>query len=935
MALFLAGIAVMPGNALAQTGTVYGEVTDAITGETLPGANVVIQGTTYGIATDIDGRYTLRRVPAGDHVLEIRYMGFSTQQIPITVVSGERVRQNIELEPVPLEGDEIFVIGYQRGQSRALTRQRESPNIRSVISSEQLDRMTTTSVSGALARVTGMHGGTNIRGVGSAASNITMDGQRMGTTGKGTRAVDLGTISVDMVSELDVIKVITPDMDADALAGVINISTRRPVGGERDFDVRLGGGANSRYFNQIGGNTRMAMSYGDSPTQKFSFALNASYQRSPSGREELLTNWATRVFDDDRGPVDVLNNLSTTLRFDHRDRYGTGLQMTFQPTDRTTFHVQGMFNYQEREEMRYWKQYNPSVDNYISPNETRHPRPVDRSGRMQTYSRLMDFEIHQYTFQAAARHLFDSFDLEYKLGWGHGRYFEDSYEFYFQTPSLYEFFVNMEDRLKPTVDLLMEDYPHDGRWEQRWVDNLFDRHIDNEFSGTIDLQVPYQWGSFKFGSSARMTFKDGDHETHRMEFDRPLRMNSYDMIQGASWHIFDRDFHHTYHHPQLLDLHSARDFYYAKYPHFDLNLERWGQETDTRSFEANENTFAAYGMGTLRFGRFRFLGGARVEHTYNRYDGREAIIDFDGNYRGSLPLSNTNTYTYLFPNAQMVYGLGARTNIRIAYSRSIGRPTFAQLSPYRLINYSNQTIRRGNPDLKPMISDNFDLMFEHYFMGVGEFTIGFYYKELADFVYLFERRRPSPLEPGEGEPEQPVDEFAGWDERTFLNGEEANVYGVEVSWQQSLRFLPGFLGNLSTFANYTWSQSTAHMDRRKAPLTGQIPHIVNVGLDFQQGGFAMNLFYQWSSDVLVGYGAQRWVPEIQLQERVYFDRYSYGRNDLSATLRYRITSNMRMWLDLNNLLNNTTGEYFYDSDFYPRLTVMTGRSASLGLRYSL
>ncbi|MEX0686657.1 MAG: carboxypeptidase-like regulatory domain-containing protein, partial [Balneolales bacterium] len=160
--LFLLLFAIISPEVYAQTATITGEVTDAETGEALAGATVLVKGTSQGVATDIDGRYTLRRAPVGDQVLVYRYIGYITQEIPITIISGDNPEQNVQLSGDHIEGDDLLVIGHQRGQSRALTRQRESVNIRSVMSSERIDRMTVTTVSGALARVAGMHGGTNI-----------------------------------------------------------------------------------------------------------------------------------------------------------------------------------------------------------------------------------------------------------------------------------------------------------------------------------------------------------------------------------------------------------------------------------------------------------------------------------------------------------------------------------------------------------------------------------------------------------------------------------------------------------------------------------------------------------------------------------------------------------------------------------------------------
>ncbi|MFU8860555.1 MAG: carboxypeptidase-like regulatory domain-containing protein, partial [Cyclonatronaceae bacterium] len=164
-------------------GIIFGMVRDAETQEILPGANVVIREYMIGDAADVDGRYTLRRVPAGDVRVQVSYLGFETKEIDVTLAAGQQFELNIELEADLFEGAEVFVTALQRGQSRALTAQRQAVSIRSVVSSEQIDQFADATVSDALQRVSGMgHGGSNIRGVGAGFAKITMDGQRMGST---------------------------------------------------------------------------------------------------------------------------------------------------------------------------------------------------------------------------------------------------------------------------------------------------------------------------------------------------------------------------------------------------------------------------------------------------------------------------------------------------------------------------------------------------------------------------------------------------------------------------------------------------------------------------------------------------------------------------------------------------------------------------------
>ena len=931
--------------ALTGTGTIFGEVRDAVTGETLPGANVIIQDSRIGVATDVHGRYTLRQVPAGDQIMEIRYMGFVTQQISIHLSEGEALEQTVMLVPDLIEGDEIFVTAFQRGQARALTRQRESVNIRSVVSAEQIDRFADQTIEGALQRVAGMgHGGTNIRGVGAAMTNVTMDGQRMGSTGA-DRSVDLGTISADMVADLEVIKVITPDMDADAMAGVINVNTRRPIGGQRTMNARLGGGWNSRFLDVTGPSARGSLSYGDSPSDHFSYGVNLSYLRSVGSSEDLGLRYETTNLG--AGPIDVLTQLRPRMRFSPTDRYGTAMQFTFQPTDRTTFHVQGMFNYLEGESHTFQKDVSPEIGRYYTPNQTGNgsggAEGFPTNWAMMPFGfELSESDIHQYTFQFSARHLFERMDMEYALGWGHGRTIGNTYNFEFRSNERYDYLVNIEDRLHPEVDFTYwspQNWPREETMAFRRIDHRWDNHIDNEFLGRIDFTVPFKQTTFKFGASAIMAYKDGKRERYRQELLSNVTIKLFDKIPNRDWPLFERS-HQAYQLPWLLDLHSARDWYYTNYPHFRADMEVWAQEKETSKYFANENTFAGYGMMTVRFGRFTFLGGVRVEHTTNSYDGRDARISQSGNFLGAEDVSASNDFTNLFPNAQLVFALSRFTNARLAYSRSIGRPGFNELNPQLMRDYYNERLSGGNPNLKPMVANNLDFLVDHYFLNVGQISLGLFYKDLTDFVYRFQDIvGPGGVEGLVTDEEEGL--YAGWNWSTYMNGDEATVYGFEMSWQQNLDFLPGFLSNLGVYTTYSYAHSVSDIGRRDtdgnvvwAPLAGQRPHVVNAGLDFSLGGFFTQVSYQWGAPSLSSYGSPRWVPPIQLRERVYFDSYRDAANNMSMTVRYRLTENFRLWADGSNLLNYRSISYQYDRDYYPTNVSLSGRTVNVGIHYT-
>lgn len=930
-------------------GIVYGEMRDAETGETLAGANVIVQGTQIGTTTDEDGRYTLRRAPAGEQIIEYRYLGFHSQDIEVTVIAGERVQQNVDLEPQMIEGDEVLVRARQRGTSRTLTRQRESTNIRSVISSEHMDDFGVQTVSGALGTIAGMHGGTNIRGIGAANTNVTMDGQRMGGTGAGDRSVDVGTISADMVQDLEVIKVITPDMDANALSGVININTRRPVGGERDINARIGGGFDTKFLPITGPERRVSFSYGDSPTDRFSFAVNLSYLRTISTDERFSLNWDTRNFTFIDGSSDVLSDFTTRMEYGTRDRYGAGLQFTFQPTDRSTYHIRGMFNRQNRTDDRQGRNLEISTDRYVHPGQTGEPGFPGNKDRIEYQTRTEDRAIDQYTFQFGGRHLYDVLEMDYAMGWSHGRQNRERYDFPFRTPQRFDYLIDIEDRWHPTVDIAphgeVTDWPSMSLPGQSGIGYRWGSYVDNEFRGTVDFQVPVPggYGSMKFGTSALLSFKQGEYEEFGGGFDAGLSIEDMELLVNQDWKIFGRD-HPSYHLPYLIDLAKAREFYHGQRPHFRVDHDSWATSSETSDYLSEEHVFAAYGMTELERGRWTFLGGVRVEHTRTRYSGKEVEIDSEGNLRAVDDVIHPNNYTHLFPNAQVIYGIGEFTNIRLAYSRSIGRPGYSQLSPTIERDYDSQTISEGNPNLNPMVSDNFDFLIDHYFLDVGQFSVGLFYKDLRDFVFSFSDKYEDAI--GEVDPDAEIEDspYVGWDYDSYLNGEEAMVYGLEVTWQQSLSFLPGPLHNFRIYSTYSYTYSEADIGRRDPSgkimvrMEGQRPHSWNAGLNYAQGGFSGQVSYSGFTPYVTSYGDLRPVPgdpNVPIGERRFFDSYRDASNDLSFTMRYRITDAFRVWLNGNNLLFNRRVDYNYDRDLYPSSMRMSNRSFEMGIRYSI
>ncbi|MEM9998814.1 MAG: TonB-dependent receptor [Bacteroidota bacterium] len=239
-------VAVAASGAAAQsgalTGTIAGRVTDAVTGEALPGATVVVVGTTLGAATDAEGRYTIDEVSAGTRVLRASFVGYEPAERTVTVSPRETVEVHFALAPDDNALDDVTV--ESSVEAAAL---RRSPFAVSTVDAQRLAGRGLT-VDEAIARVAGVQ----VRrsgGLGSASvfSIRGLEGQRVQVyvdgvpTDFGGRAFTLDRIPLQLVDRVEVYKGIVPaEFGGDGLGSAVNLVIRRPEGGYLDASYTAG-----------------------------------------------------------------------------------------------------------------------------------------------------------------------------------------------------------------------------------------------------------------------------------------------------------------------------------------------------------------------------------------------------------------------------------------------------------------------------------------------------------------------------------------------------------------------------------------------------------------------------------------------------------------------------------------------------------------------
>jgi len=239
----------LPGLSWAQQGTITGTVTEAETGDPLPGATVQIPEEGTGAATDAEGQYRITGVPAGEQTIQVSFVGFQATERTVNVPAGGTVRANFELQRQTAQLDEVVTIGYGEREREELTGSVSSvsageiEDVASVGSPEELLSGTAgvnvTSTSGLAGQAVSV----SVRGVSSLNGNsqplYVVDGTPItsaatgGGFGQATNA--LSTISSQNIQSIEVLKgaAATAIYGSRAANGVVLIETKKGSAGER------------------------------------------------------------------------------------------------------------------------------------------------------------------------------------------------------------------------------------------------------------------------------------------------------------------------------------------------------------------------------------------------------------------------------------------------------------------------------------------------------------------------------------------------------------------------------------------------------------------------------------------------------------------------------------------------------------------------------
>lgn len=933
-----------------------GVVMDATSNDALPGANIIIVGTSIGVASDLYGNFLIRNLPVGELVMRVSYVGYRTLETNIKTLAGRTIELNLKLEFQSIEGDEVLVTAQARGQAAAINQQLSADAIVNIVSSARIQDIPDANAAESVGRLPGVsilrQGGEGnkvvIRGLAPKYNSIQVGGIKMASTDTDDRSVDLSMISPYMLEGIEVTKAITPDMDADAIGGTVNFKLREAQKGWK-YDFLLQGG-----FNDLKNKFNDYKIVGSGSNRFFEDKLGVFAQIDIDQRNRSANNMGSS-YSLNAPDINIENqvfinslNLSDVIRFNNR--YGGTLVLDYRIPSGSI-----------------------KLNNFFSLSKT------ETENRNESYG--IELNTHTYSTSVSERNLnvfinslnyeqdLSLFKIEAQISNSYSEYkIPDNLSFTFQEANA----LSNVDRSTSPYDL--PNYARNNL-SNTFITDVFRSSAfskDRETVGSLNLSRKFNVfdqlsAGFKIGGKYSYKDKFHDYNAKGGFLNSGSGQDARDAILTAYPWMKEVVASGSINLPYILFMdknYNSGRFLKGRYvpgPAADIDLmygivnilEGLGLDREAyRHYDYSSNTFdysgneyynAGFAMTDIQFSSLiKIIAGFRYEEVKREYtavNGNSTVGIAQIEYK-HWDTTTTITHSNLLPIFHIKIQPFKWFDVRFAYTNTLSRPDFNTIIPR--YNIGVEAVTWNNYKLKPAHSENFDLYLSFHENTLGLFTIGAFTKNIKDMIFASNGKiLLDPSEIGMTPSEKGKALF------TYLNNPNpAKLWGIEVSWQTNFWYLPGFLKGLVLDINYTHIKSEAKYPRTvvesqvlmeppwilqteidtfyTARMISQPNSILNVSLGYDYKGFSIRGSLLYQSDIFIA--ANFW------QElRVNTD--DFLRWDLSIK-QDLMWEGFQLYLNVTNI-SGALDRNLNSGSGFPTLEQYYGRGADLGIRYRL
>ncbi len=725
-------------------GTVYDEANLI-----LPSATVFLEGTNIGTITDAKGEYRIPVKP-GTHTVIVSFLGYEKSKQEVTIQKGQTKVLDFSLSPTQIVGKEVVITAQAKGQLGAINKQLSANSVMNAVSKARLEELPDANIAESLGRISGVSvsrsaGEANkviIRGLEPKLNAITVNGVRMPSTSSGgtggnhgsrygsddnigDRSVDLSMISSDLLEAVEVYKATTPDMDAEAIGGMVNLRVKKA--GEKPLAMlKLEGGYNqlANDYSNYKGVGQFSRRFFDN---KFGVIAGGNIENVNRSSERLSASYRVDgVRDSITGVVPIRGrNLNMRYTDETRKRYGASLTLDYK-YDKGVIWLSNFYSQTSRD---------------IFSNTTLYS---DETGNIRHRVRDQKVDLRGLSTSLNGEHHVGNMDIDWVLS-----------RFHTQTDNWYDWQLEFhEDGGQPYDSTMIPGKPLTWPGAARndldymYLRNVFmrpDTTSQTDYAGELNFEIPFALGDkiggfLKFGGKYTRTDRDraaggkgqlfyylgGDRVSIPQSlYPNELILNENDgLISARNFITSPTDF------KQIINNE------YRLWPIFDREpIDLWWetQQSDFRKdryelanvYNLTETIAAGYVMAKVKIGRVYNAIWSTASEQYGA---------------GGVQKDTTTTksYGHWFPHLHLQFKPLSWFDLRASVNKTLARPNYDWISPRTQITANNTTITRGNPHLKESISWNYELAAAFHSQKFGLLSIGGFYKDISDIFYVKE-----------------------------------------------------------------------------------------------------------------------------------------------------------------------------------------------------
>jgi TonB-dependent receptor len=819
--------------------------------------------------------------------------------------------------------EEVVVTGQRASDRDSLLKKRDAVSAVEVVSANDVGKLPDQNVAEAVRRLSGVSVATDkgegryliIRGIEPNLANVTINNQTASAPEPESRNVKLDDIPSALIGSVTVIKSLTPDLDANAIAGQVDINTLTAFDRTKNIlSARLVRGTfEATDAKSTEGDVSVGGKFG--ADRQFGLVLAGNYSKRPSVSDDVLAGGRQEVAGVDLPEELDMRSYSPAIR----KRSGAVANFDWRPNDDVKLYARLMYSkFDDNETRNRFRFFFPDSASGYSTLNANGGVITSTSGRhlvrlrneitdTTTLAFGGDFNLGKGVLTVQGTHALsekkdpirDEFDYRSRAIGGASPPAQGGV--FVLGPRMPESLVVDPALLNPSIYNLRQ-------YKQ------VSRHAEEELNQIrADYKLPIEaWGEgsyLKFGAKYldRDKFTDANGHVY-------TRGNGETLV-GETDETIPTVYKGRFSFGPTVDYTLAKAYFDANKGLFVDSPTDRPIETLGSDFRVVEKITAGYGMVSVTRGDLTIIPGVRVEHT----DGKTSAIAVTPTATVNDTYNQFGQYDYTdwFPSVNLKYNISERLLTRAAVTTALGRPNYADLAPTLAVSAADNEVTLGNPDLQPQKAVNFDTSLEYYFPGEGGISLGLFHKRIENPIFS-----STVTESGT---------FGGValvnaDVTQMTNGDKARVTGLEFNVQKPLTFLPSPFDGLGVNFNATFVDGKMNVPGRseKVQLPNQSKRLASAQLYYEKYNFSARLAYTYRSAYLfeLNTGDSSGATDI------YFDKVT----TLSARLAYRINK-VEIFAEGNNL-NDATDYYYYQSRNRFAESETYGRSYRFGLSYS-